>query len=459
MKYTTKLVVPADKKRGVRLYLPFSLSGTDYEACSITVSVDGSVHVENATRRSTGRRLKKNYLESGIAWINPSANTLGIGGIAPGEYTIEIKKGIGRSIIVDLGGLVALKTPEQKKPEQKKPKNIYGIVRDHSQSMRSIATGAMNDFNSLLEEIENSSIETGVETVGIVVAECGYGFTQDARIIESSKNSMFEKITQFQTNGYGTPLWDSIGMITTKLKSMDVDDNTSFVVIAITDGQENSSRVWTSTRLQKEIADLQATDRWTFAFRVPCGHSNHLTKRLGVSSGNVMEWSQTAAGIEHATKVATAGIKNFNVSRAAGQRSTTSFFANIGNVSESKIRSSLTDITSKVMLWPIAKSENGEAISSFVTARSKSSMIKGAAFYQLTKSEKVQDYKKIVVRDKKNNAIYSGREARDLLKIPHVGTINLRPGDFGDYDLFVQSTSYNRKLQSGTQLLYWPEAA
>ena len=83
-------------------------------------------------------------------------------------------------------------------------------------------------------------------------------------------------------------------------------------------------------------------------------------------------------------------------------------------------------------------------------------MKKGAAFYQLTKTETaIQDYKKIIIRDKTSNAIYEGVATRDLLGVPHVGNIRLAPGNHGNYDIFIQSTSVNRKLDKNTQLLYW----
>jgi hypothetical protein len=67
----------------------------------------------------------------------------------------------------------------------------------------------------------------------------------------------------------------------------------------------------------------------------------------------------------------------------------------------------------------------------------------------------VHDYKQIIIRDKKTGAVYSGAEARNLLGLPHNGNVKIIPGNHGAYDVFVQSTSVNRKLPVGTQVIYW----
>jgi len=75
------------------------------------------------------------------------------------------------------------------------------------------------------------------------------------------------------------------------------------------------------------------------------------------------------------------------------------------------------------------------------------------------KPEKVvQDYKKIIIRNKYHGATYQGAAARQLLNLPTQGNISLRPGDHGDWDIYIQSTSNNRILPPGTTVLYWGNA-
>ena len=79
---------------------------------------------------------------------------------------------------------------------------------------------------------------------------------------------------------------------------------------------------------------------------------------------------------------------------------------------------------------------------------------KGRGFYQLTKTEIIQDYKEVVLRENATGDLYSGEKARQLLRLPRTGSIRTRPVVPAGYTAFVQSTSVNRKLIGGTEFLY-----
>lgn len=76
----------------------------------------------------------------------------------------------------------------------------------------------------------------------------------------------------------------------------------------------------------------------------------------------------------------------------------------------------------------------------------------GRGFYELTKRVLVQEYKEVVLRDK-NGDMFSGAKARDLIGLPLGERGHVTPKDIG-YEIFIQSTSHNRKLLAGTKFLY-----
>lgn len=80
----------------------------------------------------------------------------------------------------------------------------------------------------------------------------------------------------------------------------------------------------------------------------------------------------------------------------------------------------------------------------------------GRGFYEFTKSVKVQSYKEVVLMDKNTGDLYSGDKARELAGIPLGVDASVSPGkgNLKDYTCFIQSTSNNRKLLSGTKFLY-----
>lgn len=388
-------------------------------------------------------------------------------------------------------------------------KNYIGISRDHSGSMSSIARAAARDYNSNISVIRDNSNKTNIETL-VSVVECGYGNTSNVRrdLVNESVTSL-RPIGEYDysARGNGTPLFDSVGelieifeavqksapkqtsvdpytamgreelrqafrdagisygklnnegMRQTLRKTLGVPaqtaDDVSFLVMAVTDGGENASRKWNARSIAAKIAELQATDRWTFVFRVPRGGKSELV-RMGIPAGNILEWDQTESGVRAATVATEAAFTEYYSGRSRGLTATKGFYqTDMSGVSKATVKAKLVDISAQVQFFNITSPEQ---IRPFVESRTRGSMVKGGAFYQLTKKEdEVQDYKQIAIRDKKSGKVYSGVEARNILGLPFNGTVKVAPGNHGAYDIFIQSTSVNRKLMPGTQLLYWPQ--
>jgi hypothetical protein len=337
-------------------------------------------------------------------------------------------------------------------------KNYIGISRDHSISMRSIAKAAAKDYNETIGVIRDQAATAGQDTI-VSVVRCGSG--PRAAVIRESINSSISVLKpigegQYVTDGGSTPLFDSVGDLIEQLEATPdaKDPNTSFLVMAITDGEENSSQRWSARSLMQKIGDLQRTDRWTFVFRVPRGNARAMSRSFGVPEGNILEWDQTDRGFAVSTQATKEAFTQYYTDLKAGVKSTNKFYTNMSNVSVADVKANLVDISSVINLWLTAQKES---IRPFCERMSGKSFIKGAAFYQLTKTEpEVQDYKQIVIRDKVSGAVYGGHAARDMLGLPRSGMAYVKPGDHGQYDIYIQSTSINRVLPPGTQMIYWP---
>lgn len=342
-------------------------------------------------------------------------------------------------------------------------KNYIGLSRDHSGSMRSIARFAARDFNSKIASIREASISQNQDTI-VSIVECGYGNTEKVRrvVTNSSVTTLTEMAEhQYEANGRGTPLWDSVGELIEMFENVPDANNkdVSFLVMVITDGAENASVKYSASSIAHKIRELERTDRWSFVFRVPRGYGRTITQALGVSEGNIQEWEQTEKGVAAAAQRDKEAFTQYYSSRSAGVTSTRKFYTNLSEVSSKDVAVALTDISKEVTIWPVGPSDNGSEIRPFVEARLNGApLLKGAGFYQLTKTEpEVQDNKKILIRDKNTSGIYYGAAARQMLGLPTYGTVRLAPGNHGNFDIFIQSTSVNRKLTSGTSLIYWPD--
>lgn len=331
----------------------------------------------------------------------------------------------------------------------KHPKNYVGFANDHSSSMSGLVTAAIRDYNNNIAAITGAATRNTLDTIVSVV---GFSGSVERQIVNSNPH-VLKPMASWKAGGM-TALYDAVGELINLFKSMPdySNPNVSFLVLATTDGDENSSRSWSQSSLAREIKALQATGRWTFVLRVPEGQK-HRVSGLGIPEGNIQEWNTTAAGMEKSTTATTAAFDNFYATRAAGKTSSNVFYADATAVDTSK----LLDVSSKVSLYVVEGWENAHQIRDFVLRR-RTRYLKGSAFYQLTKTEaRVGPNKMLAVRDRTTGAIFAGKEARTMLGLSSVDNIRLHPGDHGNYDLFIQSESVNRKLVAGTGVLYWEE--
>lgn len=82
----------------------------------------------------------------------------------------------------------------------------------------------------------------------------------------------------------------------------------------------------------------------------------------------------------------------------------------------------------------------------------------GRGFYQFTKAEEIQERKEVILRNRLTGDMFTGAEAREYIGLPYGSRGTIRPGRFAEYEVYVQSTSPNRKLMAGTTFLYENEA-
>jgi len=337
-------------------------------------------------------------------------------------------------------------------------KTYIGIARDRSGSIRSygLERPCARDYNSQLQEIQHNTQQHQLDSI-ISVVDFGSSIEPFVTVlpvmsVQPQSEHLF-KATLGQTR-----LYDAVGYLINQFSRMpDANDpNVSFLILAITDGEENASYEWLGSRLGGEIFKLHATDRWTFTFRVPHGYKRSLVN-MGIPANNIMEWEQTEQGLRVAETATRAATASYFSARATGVGSTKAFYTtDLSGVDVKAIQSTMTDISAQVNEWKVTASHCFE-IRDFCERMTGKPMLRGAAFYELVKKEdEVQEYKLIMIRDRATRAVYAGHGARQLLGLPTTGTIQLRPGDHAAYDVFIQSTSVNRKLPVGTTLMYWP---
>lgn len=331
-------------------------------------------------------------------------------------------------------------------------KNYIGFLNDESGSMDHLRTVATKDYNANVAVIKEAATQTMQDTI---VSMFTFGGIVTRRVVNSNPH-VLKELTNWQAGG-GTPGRKAIKEMIDMFKALpDANEpHVSFVIFATTDGEfdgDSWDRSISTSALGQEIAALTRTGRWTFVFRVPKGGRRHLTG-LNIPEGNIQEWETTAAGMAKSTAQTAEAFGTFFAARSAGKSSSTVFYADATAVDTSK----LVDISKRTSLYVVEGHENGNQIRDFILRR-RTRYLKGSAFYQLTKTEpRVGPNKILAVRDRATGAVFAGKEARTMLGLSSVDNIRLHPGVHGNYDIFIQSESVNRKLVAGTGVLYWEE--
>jgi len=220
----------------------------------------------------------------------------------------------------------------------------------------------------------------------------------------------------------------------------------SFLVYVLTDGKENDSRHG-SIDLSTKIARLP--DHWTLAAFVPDQVGVHEAKRFGFPKENIAVWdATTVAGVEEVGGTIRAATENFMQNRAVGIRGSRNLF-NLAAPKLTEVKTKLEALhPGQYRLFNVGSEP--ARIDEFVEEMTRRAYKRGEAYYQLVKREKIQSQKEIAIMGAKG--LYVGKAARELLGLPDY-EVPVGPDHNSEYDVYVQSTSNNRKLVPGQKLL------
>lgn len=223
----------------------------------------------------------------------------------------------------------------------------------------------------------------------------------------------------------------------------------AFLIYVLTDGQENASRE------RKEVLPQRLSylpDNWTVAVLVPDQTGKHEAKKFGFMADNIAIWDATSQeGVTEVGDIIRQTTESFMVGRSSGIRGYTGLFSmgadalNSATVKAAKLKPLAANT------FQLLTVDTAAPIREWVQHQGFEYRL-GVAFYQLTKTESIQPQKNIAIRNRKTGRIYTGNQARDLLGLPQM-EVRVKPEFNPQFDVFVQSTSVNRKLVPGTKLL------
>ncbi|MFG2820506.1 VWA domain-containing protein [Kitasatospora sp. NPDC048365] len=248
----------------------------------------------------------------------------------------------------------------------------------------------------------------------------------------------------------------------------------SFLQVVVTDGEENASGCSETGQMHVRMGGKRGAavldkwlgrirgamdalpDHWTSAILVPNSLAKRTAQEYGFPAGNIAIWdADSTQGVEEAIGTVKSAATSFLRGREQGVRGTKNLFAMGQDLSAADVKANLDAMDNgKYILIPV---DQQSPIREFVTSAGHTYKT-GCAFYELSKREKIQGNKQLAVAEKDpatgrmTGRVFSGPAARQLLGLPQAEA-TVKPGDNPAYTVFVQSTSVNRKLVTGTKLL------
>ena len=348
-------------------------------------------------------------------------------------------------------------TVTTKPPVEQSIDTDYIIGLDSSGSMQSIRAATVEAVNTQIRAIREASSRAGMKPPRVSLYTFGDSRTT-TKIFREPVNSLKDlTLADFLPTG-NTPmvrcLADILGKFSTLPDILNNPNHSMFLSI-VTDGEDTQGD-YTGNPTPKLVKTANDTGRWTMTFMLPPGHRSRFMSKwgnLGVSSDNILEWEASARGVYQAATVAVNSLGTYALARSAGVRSVNNFYVqpNLAHVSQTDLNS-LTDLSGTYRVYTV---DQESRIDDFVAGKTGSEYVIGSAFYQLTKKEKkVQSTKGVLLRDKFTKKIYGGDQARAIIGLPKGVDATVDPGNHGNFDIFVESTSVNRILPRGSIVLH-----
>ena len=318
--------------------------------------------------------------------------------------------------------------------------NHISLTVDKSGSMR--GQPVVEVFDNELNNLKRRSVELNQETRISI-----YLFDDKIECLAYDMDVMrFKSLKGHYALGGQTALIDAVLVsIKDQMHLPQLYGDHAFLQYVLTDGEENASHAHPS-RLKDTLVGLPPN--WTTACLVPNSRGEFEAKKFGFNKDSIAIWdTNSRTGLESAGKQFSSAMDNYMSMRASGMRSTKGFFT----LDTSAVRkSALKELRDNAFeIFPVRKEQ---PIKDFIESWTREPYRLGSAYYEPTKKVKIQNYKTVLLQDKKSCRVYEGDNLRDVLGLPDA-TVEVDPGKHKDWRIFVQSTSVNRKLFPDTFVL------
>ena len=322
--------------------------------------------------------------------------------------------------------------------------NHVCLVLDASASMRGKEKDVIRVADEIVADLKEKSQAYGQETRMTMYI---FGSDTQAACYDVDVLRTPTIANLYEATGLSTALIDASSVaIQDMQKTATLYGDHAFLMYVITDGYENASH-GSPTTLNRLLTGLPI--EWTVAAFVPDRMSQTALVNCGFSLENTMIWNVASAqGVVDIGQKIRETSTNYMQMRSSGVRGTRNLFSlDTKNLTPDVVSHTMVEVP-PTSYFEFKVDAAHTVIKDAVQSQGTTYKI-GSTFYQLTKTEEIQPQKRLAVREKTTGKLFTGQTARQILGVPDFHA-KVAPASHPQYDIFVQSTSPNRKLVPNT---------
>ncbi len=184
--------------------------------------------------------------------------------------------------------------------EQKIVETHYLLILDKSGSMSSLRDKTISSFNEQIQTIKRLDKEFTDQKYFISL------ITFNDKVDETYMNVPAEEVEEITLKDYnpdgGTALLDAMGQGISRLedyispKMTDSSKIVTAVVVVMTDGEENASKTWDTTKVKTLVERLNKNDKWTISYIGANQDAIMNSRNLGVNINNTVNYKASSRG-------------------------------------------------------------------------------------------------------------------------------------------------------------------
>lgn len=194
-------------------------------------------------------------------------------------------------------------------------KNAYiTFVVDESGSMGNVREVTVSGINEQIQQVKRDFGGKNSEKINAIVSLIRFNDKVKPVFMYSDIDALKEiTLDEYRPDG-GTAMYDAVGYAINQLKMReDIDaEDTSSLIVVVSDGQENSSREITAQQLADTISKLNETKRWTVTYLGANQDLSKVSQNTNIYVGNTMSFStQNPQHVAMAFSGSTLALNNY----------------------------------------------------------------------------------------------------------------------------------------------------